>query len=299
MTGEAAVCDLCGGQRFRQLYRGTLRAEDDPALYYGSSRQRAGHWPIVRCLDCGMVLSNPRDDAGTLAQVYAQLADEDYAAEEGPRQRVAIRRLDWMDGWVSGARLVDVGCATGVFLGQALRRGWAVAGVEPSRWAVACARKRWPQAQFWNERLEALPPPDLPFDVLTLWDVLEHVQSPLALLRCAAQWVRPGGWLALNAPDVTSLTARWMGPDWALLLREHLWYFSPDSLGALLERSGWRLVTRRANRAEFSAANVLIRLAQYGLPGLRRLAHWPLLRRLWLPIWMGEMNVLAQRSQNP
>ncbi|MCA1953875.1 MAG: class I SAM-dependent methyltransferase [Anaerolinea sp.] len=295
MTVEQAICDLCGGQAFELLYPGTADVAEDPALYYGSSRQKAGHLPIVRCRGCGLVLSNPRDDLATRRQAYAQLADEDYAAEEFARQWVAAQRLDWIEKWVDRARLIDVGCATGVFVGQALGRGWWAEGVDPSLWALARARQRWPQARFHPGMLEDLPLPEQRFDVLTLWDVLEHVQSPTALLSRAAEWVKPGGWLALNVPNVSSFSARWMGRRWVLLLREHLWYFSPKTLRALLARTGWRLIAQRPNRTVFSAANVLRRLAQYDLPGLRRASNWPVLRRLWLPVWMGELNALAQR----
>jgi len=63
--------------------------------------------------------------------------------------------------------------------------------------------------------------------------VLEHVHSPVEVLECVRDWLSPGGFLFLSLPNADSLVAKAMGRRWVLLLREHLWYFSPDTISRL------------------------------------------------------------------
>jgi SAM-dependent methyltransferase len=138
------------------------------------------------------------------------------------------------------------------------------------------------------------------FEVITLWDVLEHVVSPLETLQQVGQWLAPGGWLLLSVPNVASLVARLMGKRWVLLLREHLWYFSPDTVGRLLLQAGFDLIQTRSKLVQFSLANVLGRLAQY--PGALCatagcLFRIPICGRLRLRFPMGEMDVVARTKK--
>jgi hypothetical protein len=134
--------------------------------------------------------------------------------------------------------------------------------------------------------------------VATLWDVLEHVRSPRETLERVREWLTPDGWLFFNLPDADSRMARWMGKRWVLLLREHLWYFSPTTFARLLQSCGLDLIQVRSNYVHFSLANILGRMAQYpGLAGnvARRLYRWRILRSLNVRFPMGEMNVAVRR----
>lgn len=299
MTLETVPCDLCGQQRFMQVYPSTIADPNaDPALYYSSSRQRTGHLRIVRCVQCGLVMTNPRDDAPTLKRVYGQLTDAAYDAEEGNRRRTAQAYLRLIKHYCpQPGPLVDVGCATGVFACEAQRAGWRVTGLEASAWSIARARERCTEVTWLNSLLEEAQLPAASMEVVTLWDVLEHVHSPTAVLRHLRTWLKPGGWLFLNLPNSASLTARLLGPRWVLLLREHLWYFSPETMGQLLQKTGFVLRAVQPNFVRFSWANIATRLGQYpgwlGRAG-RALAQRPALRNLSLTFPIGEMQVAAQ-----
>jgi Methyltransferase domain len=137
------------------------------------------------------------------------------------------------------------------------------------------------------------------FDAITLWDVLEHMYSPRDAIRQVSEMLTPQGWLFLNVPDAKSWAARLMGRRWVLLLREHLWYFSRETLAVLLAQQGFEVVAARANWVHFSLTNVLVRLAQY--PGwlgrfAKRVSRQSWLRRIVVRFPMGEITVAARRS---
>jgi 2-polyprenyl-3-methyl-5-hydroxy-6-metoxy-1,4-benzoquinol methylase len=246
-------------------------------------------------------MTSPRDDDETLARTYAALQDGVYDREEANRARTAQEHLRFVLRHRSApARLLDVGCATGTFARLACRAGFEVTGLEASGWAVERARERCPEADFVLGRVEEVGLASARFDVVTLWDTLEHLPTPLEVLRRVHGWLAPGGWLFVNVPNCESLSSRLLGRRWVLLLREHLWYFSPDTLGALLARAGFERVRVRPNFVRFSAANVATRLGQY--PG--RMGRWaraaagaPGLGRVALRFPIGEMNVAARREE--
>jgi 2-polyprenyl-3-methyl-5-hydroxy-6-metoxy-1,4-benzoquinol methylase len=291
-------CDLCGGSDFELLHPGTLPrlAQDDPARYYSSSRQAAAHLDIVRCRGCGLVMTNPRDDAATLQTVYSLLQDPLYEAESDNRRRTAIDHLRLLQGLTRPPGcLLDIGCATGIFLAEAQSAGWQVSGVEPSAWYAAAAGQRLPGVDIRQATLEQVDFPHDSFDVITLWDVLEHVDSPIRSLERIRPWLRPSGVLALNLPNIVSFSARVLGGRWPLLLREHLWYFAPATMERLLRQAGFTMLKTGPNWVHFSLNNIFKRLAQYPQTAFidRRLAPSSSLRRLSLRFPMGEMRVLA------
>jgi SAM-dependent methyltransferase len=300
MSLVSAACAACGGTAFEMVYPSTIAdPEADPAAYFSSSRRRAGHLDIVRCRACGLMLTSPRDSDATLAGVYAELADIAYAAEEDNRRRTAEDHCAWVTACLPArGRLLDVGCATGVFAGVAHERGWSVTGLDASAWATERARTRHAEVTFVTGSVESAVFQPATFDAITLWDVLEHVPSPLGTVQQLRDWLAPRGYLFLNLPNAASAAARWMGRHWVLLLREHLWYFSPSTLTRLLDAAGFDVIRIRANHVRFSVANVLGRSAQYPHPlaGLAaRLSGSPLLRHWAVRFPIGEMTVVARR----
>jgi 2-polyprenyl-3-methyl-5-hydroxy-6-metoxy-1,4-benzoquinol methylase len=301
MTLATVPCAVCGGTDFVLVYPATIAdPEADPALYYSSSRTLAGYLDVVRCRRCGLLLTNPRDDDATLARVYAALEDATYDVEDDNRLRTARVFLAWVERFQpQRGRLLDVGCASGMFVTAADRAGWQVTGLEVSSWAIERARERCPRATFVMGLLEDQHFAPASFDAITLWDVLEHVHSPRDAIRQVGEWLTPQGWLFLNVPDEHSWVARLMGRRWVLLLREHLWYFSRETLATLLSQQGFELVHARANWVHFSVTNVLVRLSQY--PGwlghvAQRFARQSWLRRIVVRFPMGEITVAARRS---
>lgn len=233
------ACDFCG-QNVPSPYL-TLRD-----LLLGLP----GEFRLVRCSACGLLYLNPRPSWEELVSYYPpeyeshvvtagigwRAAFEQWARDLGPRHRVnaVVRRR------ASGS-LLDVGCATGLFL-DALRRrgGWRVKGVEPVESAAEQARQRLGLDVFGGTLPEARFPAES-FDVVTMWDVLEHVESPAAYLRECWRVLAPGGWLVIKVPDVGSAEAAMFGDCWlGYDAPRHLFGFRREILARQLVRTGFR-----------------------------------------------------------
>jgi 2-polyprenyl-3-methyl-5-hydroxy-6-metoxy-1,4-benzoquinol methylase len=149
--------------------------------------------------------------------------------------------------------LLDVGCATGSFLSLAQAKGWECRGVEVSAFAAAQARERT-GCEIFCGKLEDAPFGSGTFDVITMWDLLEHLPDPLQGLEKARRLLKPSGLLLVNTPNENSLLRQvarfvyrgsggWItAPVNHLYHRYHLHYFAAQTLTVLFRRAGFELV---------------------------------------------------------
>ncbi len=190
------VCTACGDPSTRR----------DPFYYDWKGRE---YW-IRRCRSCTHQFVDPPISPDDQVEMY----DDAYFAKDG----------DWTCGWFDGAsyeqatehlvaeaaeilglfpvrggRLLDIGCAGGVFLNEARGAGFEVMGIEINPRQAAAARENY-GLEVLNSRIEDAPDGIGPFDVVTLLDVLEHIPGPLDVIRRVAEWQRPGQFLLIRGP---------------------------------------------------------------------------------------------------
>ena len=253
---------------------------------------------ILRCVACSLVVLAPSDPVPEVEQFYRGVEDPLYLREERGRVRTFDRLADEIGELRGGGRLLDVGCYTGVFLERAQRRGWEVTGLEPSQWAAGVARSRGLNVLEGLLAESNLPPES--FDVVTVWDAIEHFGDPRAEIDRLARLLKPGGLLALSTMDVESGFARLLGPRWPWFMRMHLYYFSPDTLRALLAQCNLEVTRVRRHRRIVSARYLLEKAAAqfpWASGPLRLAARFPLLGHLHLPVNFGDIiNVYAIKT---
>jgi SAM-dependent methyltransferase len=191
-----------------------------------------------------------------------------YESEEPARIRTARRYAALLNRRVGcPGKLLDIGCASGLFLDQAARSGWDVFGVEPNPGLSSKAAGRVGRNRIYGATLEEANLDSGSFDAITMWDILEHVADLPRFLQLCARLLKPEGRILAKVPDLDSLQARLMGARWPLLLPEHLGYFTRASLRACSERANLRVVGFGRGRITFSSGYVLRRLEQHGFPG--------------------------------
>ncbi len=161
-----------------------------------------------------------------------------------------------------------MGAYTGVFVEIAARHGWDAWGVEPSAWAVEEARRQGLQMVLGT--LEDGSFPASSYSVVTLWDVIEHVDNPLLTLQAAWRALEPGGYLVVHTMDLNSLFARLMGKRWPWFMEMHLTYFTRATLYAMLVKAGfsvtWMGAQGRYLHAGYLASRVTALLPPVGRP---------------------------------
>jgi hypothetical protein len=183
-----------------------------------------------------------------------------YLANEVGWRRMARRKLGLLRRSApSGRVLLDVGSATGFFVHEASMAGWEATGIEPSSWAASYARDRLGVDVTYGTLDDAHGDK---VDVLTAWEVIEHVTDPYAFLRKSHSLLHPTGVLALSTPVTDTLVPRALGQHWIGWdkVPEHQSFFSRRSLHALLSRSGFSVVSLHLTPVSVSLSYLLDRL---------------------------------------
>ena len=123
----------------------------------------------------------------------------------------------------------------------AAAHGWDVYGTELSSWAADIARQSG-AGQVFEGTLEQIPYTANSFDCITLWDVIEHVSSPLEFLTHTAILIKTGGVLALSTYLIDSLPVRMLGTHYPFFMEMHLIHFSQKTLRRMLAQCRYEIV---------------------------------------------------------
>lgn len=244
---ESPICAICGGQ-----------SVVPHTVYNGFS--------IVRCCNDGLIFASPRPK--NTAPFYDEryytgdmhCGYKNYASFAATYSQKWKPRLDTLQqGLERTGSLLDVGCATGVFLDQARSHGWEVGGIEISGWAVKMAQENFGLSVLQG----SLPDPRVPdgfYDAVTLFDCVEHLSDPRAVLSDIRRVLKPDGLLMLSTGAVPDkdpkVVSKWYYPPW------HLYYFSERTMKALLLQCGFDVVSYREEDQDVPEYTLMIVLAR-------------------------------------
>ena len=221
------TCILCGSAASSPVYGTPPRA-------------------LVRCSGCGLVRVAPMPDAGSRREVNLGT----YSTEEYRRRYFLDRKiysswfrkkLELIERFKPGrGRILDIGCSYGFFVEEALGRGWDAFGCEINPVTGGYSRGRL------GERVHVGGPETIPFggqgfDAIVMWDVIEHQPDPLSFLEGVKKYLKPGGVICLQVPNFGSYISELKKENWDWLTPgDHLYFFTPDTLGRLAGRAGLR-----------------------------------------------------------
>jgi SAM-dependent methyltransferase len=244
---ERPTCSICGARdaRFQLLSNG---------------------YRVVRCRRDGLLFVSPRPaDLRPFYdhRYYSGGLPGSYADYQGFADQTMVpdwqARLAQLERVLGGAgRLFEVGSATGVFLDAARSRGWSVSGIDLSEWAAATARTRYGV----DVKAGTLPDPEIAaaqFDAVVMWDCIEHLQRPEAVLRDCHRLIRPEGLVALSTgmiPHLRPEASRWYHAPW------HLYYFSKETVAQLLASCGFELLSIGEQNLEMPEYAIMVVVAR-------------------------------------
>lgn len=237
---EASHCPLgcMGGDEL--VLKGRDRLHDLP-----------GEFSVVRCRSCGLMRTDPRPSLDTMSYYYPEYYGPYHSTRvaEGLKQNspgsfwkhIARKTFQFNTGRLpirTPGRMLEIGCASGVFLHYMAERGWDVAGIELSQRASEYARALGYSVHAGP--LETAPNPNTLYDLVVGWMVFEHLHDPILALKKLFNWTKPDARLVISVPNAGSLEFKLLKNAWyALHLPNHLFHYTPKTLRAVLMRGGW------------------------------------------------------------
>lgn len=241
------ACCVCGASDNEFLYK--------PAHSPG---------PVVRCKACGFVFVNPIETDKSLITEGPVLGDrspdllhsanldeirgsweepiiEGYIAELRPKQvnaEEALMHINKLAG--QRGKILDYGCFCGVFLSVAQQQGWDAYGIEPLVMPSIYARGNFGVKVTTDTLRQDTFPADY-FDVVTAFQVFEHIVDPQDSLRKIHHIIKPGGLIAIEVPNIDNIWVNVLKEKHRHFVEDHVSFFSGKTLGRLLERMGFKV----------------------------------------------------------
>ncbi len=244
----AELCSLCRSAHAKTLVRAKRRT-------------------VVECLDCGLRALSPMPSLDELIVINDETVHpffNAYLEDEDSYRSYFARKLDDLQRYKAAGRLLDVGCGAGLFLDAARERDYDVVGVDLSPVPVAYARDTL-GLEVAMGSLYDYHAANGAFDVVTIFQTIEHDPDPAMLSAELFRILAPGGMLMVTTPAADGFVARVMGKRWFGYRNvEHVSFFTRESLRYALEHAGFELVFLEVEHGKrLTMKYVLNRLINY------------------------------------
>lgn len=241
---QKIICPLC---------------DSDRTSYFSTKN----NYKLYKCLNCKLLFIYPVPNLIELYDdSYFKGAEKgfgyvDYDADKEPMTPTFNKYLDLLAKYgADTGKLLDIGAATGFFLNIAKQKGFDTVGVEFSDFAAKQGRSKG--LNIITGDLISQNFPSESFDVVTMFDVLEHVPNPKEIIFEVNRILKKDGFLLVNTPDAQSLWARVLGKRWQLIVPpEHINYFSPKNLGDFLSKKGFSVLVSTKIGKSFTIQYIL------------------------------------------
>jgi 2-polyprenyl-3-methyl-5-hydroxy-6-metoxy-1,4-benzoquinol methylase len=215
---------------------------------------------LLQCDQCSFIFADA-SELQELSKLYGELVDEGYL-ESSETRRIQMRKmLARLQRIHPGRTLLDVGCAAGLLVEEAMSLGFEAVGVEPSHSLAEQAQQRGLPVLHG-----VLPCQELAgkrFDIVCLVDVIEHVADPVSLLKLSAEQMAPGGAMLVVTPDIGSVTAKLLGEKWWHLRVAHVGYFDRRTMARAAQAAGLRVASAFRPWWFFPASYLVERIRKY------------------------------------
>lgn len=251
-------CPLCGGDNPSRII---------PANYGMIAS-------FAYCDDCVLGYQTPRpsESASAAYMDWRWRSGGEYVSDTPAKRRRAAKALSVaLNGNPPPASLLDFGAGSGIFVREAIESGIDAVGLEQSEGAIEKAR------EIGVELVREIP--DRKFDMITMWDVIEHLRDPQAVLSLLAPYLADNGVLVVETGNYENWTRVAEGDRWNLYLLDHHFYFTPHSLERVARDAGYSsFQLSQAGRVRPSKRLIYRNFARYlksGAEYRRALRQWP------------------------
>ena len=297
-----ASCPLCGDkENFTVLYPQNFQPQDLNKDVFSARRMPDRlHYRIVKCNRDGLVRSTPIMTQEGLTRLY-QESHFTYKEETGSLAHTYVRALDPALAAIGKAgRILEVGCGNGFVLSALRDKGYSqVFGVEPGREAVESAEPAL-RPSIRNDILKPGLFEPASFDLISFFQVLDHIPDPNAFLQLCLSLLKPGGYIVAFQHNMKGWSHALLRERCPIIDVEHTHLYDPQTVATMFTRNGFNVI-RVTCPANYVSLRHLVWLSPMPARMKQKLmtSHNGLIRRvLNLTLWLklGNLCVLADKK---
>lgn len=304
---QSVDCVCCGSHDYTVIHNpekiDNLTREDLLKVYKSSSDEKLLN-QLVECESCGLAYLNPRVADDIILESYSEAEDLTFVTQNEERIKTFKKSFSKFANKFSvkmskESKVLDIGCAGGAFPKAANDLGFDVIGIEPSKYLC-----EWGKENYGLDlRPGILDQQDFEaktFDVVTLWDVIEHLADPKVELKKIRSILKDKGYLLVNYPDYNSFITKLMGLRWPFYLSVHLFYFSPKTITKLLNDSGFEVMEIKPHWQTLKLGYVLGRAAAYFsvFKIFQKIVNGIGLGNIPIAYYLGQTQVVARKNDS-
>lgn len=299
-------CPICGNKKKVVLKESTYNPDitkEELLSYYKSSSDTQLRESVVKCTSCGTIFLSYRPKDEIIIQSYSNAEDNTFIRQNKFRIKTfqdnlkKISKKFWKINNRSPKSILDIGCAGGAFPKAADNLGFNVVGIEPSKYLANWAKENYGidirQGVLSDHQFD-----DNTFDIVSMWDVIEHLSDPVSELKLMRKILKKDGILVVNFPDVSTFPCKIMGWKWPFFLSVHLIYFTKKTLANFLKNSGYKVISITPYWQSLSLRYVLLRASKiYGFFKIFvKIVDLLGIGNLPFSYYIGQTQVLAQKN---
>jgi 2-polyprenyl-3-methyl-5-hydroxy-6-metoxy-1,4-benzoquinol methylase len=272
---EYRNCPSCGQNDFEVLFESNMKPDDFNVLFdysmegHDSQEGVEGYlvpgkeWGRhVKCKNCHLIYMNPMEKVSKTNEYYCKAKNTHAPTIRESYLRTAKSQVRLIQKYAHGTNLLDIGCAQGFFLFSASKAGYNIKGIEISRDAAEYARREF-GLDVEAKPFEELQFPENHFDVVTLWQVLEHVPYPLIVLKEVHRILKPEGLLVVSTPNIEGIPSKILRKRWWDIKRLHINQFSTKTLKDILQNAEFKNISAASYRGFISLSILLTMMLKY------------------------------------
>ena len=266
VTKDPICCPVCDADNYTVYCEPKVGVCTSPAVLYGSASGVRGTQRLVRCRNCTLIYENPRYSETAIIDAYRQASGTTHDSQHEMRRQSYKRTLRSLLGHLPPppARLLDVGTAGGAFVAAAESLGFTSFGLEPSSDLVRSAVKKGLVVK--EGTLDHNPYVRERFQIITLWDVLEHLCEPKRALRNIHALLDESGVLVINYPELDTLPGKLLRHRMWWVQSVHIQHFNRRSIEKILTACGFRAFHFQRFYQTLEFAHLIGMAANLGLP---------------------------------
>lgn len=213
---------------------------------------------IYKCKNCDLIYAivHENDLENAYETDYYKKVYPDYEADKKVYDLNSKLTLKLMEKYSNKGKLLEIGCAFGFFLKFAKDTGWETTGFEISKYASKLAKEKY-RINVINSNFLTYQS-DEKYDFACLFDTIEHLQDPSSMIKKVAEALKPSSKIIITTGNIDALSAKVLGSKWRLLAPPlHIYYYTPKTLSALLEKHGFKVLTVKHTGKYFNIGSIL------------------------------------------